>query len=102
VKNEDVCSEVVKIMKIVGLSEEQIDIVRNDIRFIEVIDQPSIVQRTVVTMIMHNLFMNSESVVPSKIRLALTIGNTVESWLEDMRLVVIPYLSVNKDYFFKV
>lgn len=96
-----VCDEIVKIMKVVGLEEACIDKVKNDLRFIEVIDQPNIVQRTAITMIIHNLFMNSDSIVPSKIRLALNIGNTVEAWLEDMRLVVIPYLAVNKAYFFK-
>ncbi|QXN70410.1 hypothetical protein AGENTSMITH_4 [Bacillus phage vB_BspM_AgentSmith] len=89
-------------MRRMGFKEESIQKVTGNGNFAMAYDKAMNVQRTYLTMLFHGLFMNStkESAVPKQIRMALNIANGSEGWLDDVKLVILPFLKENEEYFF--
>ena len=98
----NVCEEILRDMRNLEFNESSIELIKRDPRFIEAYSKENVLQKTMLTMVFYNVLMNGNSVVPSQIRLGLNIATSVEGWLEDMKLVVLPFLKVNEDVFFKI
>lgn len=98
----NLCSIVVEEMRRMGFQELSVSKVTNDSNFNMAYDKNMNVQRTYLTMLFHSIFINSskESAVPKQIRMALNIANGSEAWLDDIKLVILPFLKENEEYFF--
>lgn len=98
----NLCSIVVDEMRRMGFKEESIQKVTGNSNFAMAYDKVMNVQRTYLTMLFHGLFMGSTkgSAVPKQIRVALNIANGSEAWLDDIKLVILPFLKENEEYFF--
>jgi hypothetical protein len=44
--------------------------------------------------------MRGEGIAPNQIRLALTSGNDYIDWLQDIKIVILPFLKENEEKFF--
>lgn len=95
--NINLCQEVINEFKRLGLSENKIDIIKNNPIFIEAYDKHYTLQRTMLTTLLFKILLSASFNVPSDIRLALNIGNDVNSWLDDIKLVVIPFIIENNE-----
>lgn len=99
----DLCSEIVKEMTKLEFSQRAVDVVKNDVRFIQAIPEPTPVQKTLITMTFYGILMKSTlSSPPLQVRLALNAGTTSESWLDDIKLVILPWLKINEERYFPV
>ena len=56
-------------------------------------------QKTYLTLALSRVLTGGEFVVPSQIRLGLNMANTVEHWLQDVKLIVIPFMKANEGSF---
>jgi len=96
----NLCDEIIKEMRNLQFNESNIDLLKNSPRFIDAYDKEHVLQKTMLTMIFHNLLLNGKTIVPSNIRLSLNIATSVFGWLEDIKLVILPFLRLNEDKFF--
>lgn len=62
--------------------------------------EPDFVQRTMLTMMLNRIFTLGPYVVPSDIRLALSMATDCLGWTEDLKLVILPFLKANEESFF--
>lgn len=56
-------------------------------------------QKTYLTLALSRVLTGGEFVVPQQIRLGLNMANTVEHWLQDVKLIVIPFMKANEGSF---
>lgn len=78
-----------------GFTPEQIHAAKSASNFRRAVGQPEVVQRTYLTLMLNDWLLRSKTTVPSDVRLSLTMAPDVRSWMDDIRLVVIPYLKAN-------
>ena len=98
----DLCNEIVKEMTKLEFNPISIEVVTNNDRFKDALNKHSILQKTQITMCLYNILMSSGINIPYQIRLGLNIAPTVESWLDDIKIVILPFLKINEDLFFPV
>lgn len=98
----DLCIEILNAMTRLEFKEDSIDMIERHQNFVEATTSNPYVQRTQLTMAFFDVMMNgkSEEPVPSKIRMALNYSPNVEGWLDDMKLVILPFLKRNEENFF--
>lgn len=96
----NLCDELVKEMRKLQFNEASIEVIKSDGKFIEAYDKQPIIQKTILTMLLYNVLMNSNTIVPSQIRIALNASNDVIGWLDDIKLVILGFLKVNEETFF--
>lgn len=56
-------------------------------------------QKVYLTLALSRVLTGGEFVVPSQIRLGLNMAGTVEHWLQDVKLIVIPFMKANEASF---
>ena len=97
----DLCSEIVNEMNKLEFNRVAIDTITSDIRFIQALPESEHMQKTLLTMVFFNVLMKSSVIVPPvRVRLALNSGTTSFSWLEDIKLVILPWLKFNEETYF--
>lgn len=96
----NLCEDIVRQMKSLEFKNDSISVITNDARFVEAYNKDSNLQKTILTMLFYNVLMSGPFNVPSQIRIALNIATSVEGWLEDIKLVILPWLKVNEETFF--
>lgn len=100
VQELNLCEELIKEMVKLEFSEESITYVRSQSGYAEAWNKEERIQKSMLIMTLYGILVQSESVVPSQIRLALNIANDVIAWLDDIRLVILPFMKANEDKFF--
>lgn len=98
----NMCNELVKVIDTLNFSEKSKSAIINSQKWIEAYDKETSVQRTMLIMLFYNILMNgrTKDVVPSRIRLSLNVSTDMRGWLDDMSIVILPYLKLNEEYFF--
>ena len=96
----NLCNELTKYMSDLNYSESQIALVTNHPRFIQAVDKPSPVQRSILTTLFYNILISTNSVVPSEVRYALNCGTDLVSWLDDYKTTILPFIKQNETHFF--
>jgi hypothetical protein len=98
--NLNLCDEILNEMVKLQFNTSSIEYIRNNSRVIECNNGNAAFQRTVLITVFYNIFMEGKETVPSQIRISLNISNNPEGWLDDMKLVILPFLKINEDKFF--
>lgn len=97
----NLCKSIIAEMVALGFKQASITYVTSSKLFIGAKEESDVKQRSMLTLALYNVLINSDEIVPSRIRLALNMAGDVTSWLDDIRLVILPFLRVNEDKFFK-
>lgn len=98
--NLNLCKEIIDVMKVMEFKESSILKIKNDIKFIDAYAKDNSSQKAMLTMIFYNIFMYGNTIVPSQIRVALNIATDITGWLDDIKLVILPFLKENEELFF--
>lgn len=98
----NLCSIVIEEMRKMGFQDKSVNRINGDHGFVMAFDKEMTVQRTYLTMLFHRVFMESKlnSAVPRNVRIALNIAVGSEGWLDDVKLVILPFLKENESTFF--
>ena len=96
----DLCYELEKTMRSLQFKEEHIQFLKSNQHFVNSVQKPPYVQRTMLTMALSNLFLTGQKPTPVEIRVHLNIATDYKSWLKDIQLVVLPFLKYNEDSYF--
>lgn len=96
------CSGVVAEMERLEFRVSSVNAVKAQPQFSEAFDKNEQLQRTMLTMLFYNLLISGQTPAPAHIRLALNVATDVNGWWDDMRLVILPFLKQNEDFFFPV
>lgn len=98
----NLCVEIGKTMEQLQFHEHSVVQVKSHPMYLQAFGQQPTVQRTFLTMMLHGILLKPQEITPSQIRLALNIATDVRAWLDDIRLVVLPFLKENEEKFFGV
>lgn len=93
----NVCEELVNEMKKLGCSENTINSIKNNDIFKEAYDKHYGLQRVMITTLLFKILMSGDFKVPANIRLLLNSANDTISWLDDIKLAIIPFIKENED-----
>jgi len=96
----DLCDELKKELINLNFEESVVSSILNSNKFIEAIGKPSNMQRAILTNLFYTILVNSPVMVPSKIRIALNASTDSIGWLDDYKLVILPFIRHNVGYFF--
>ena len=91
----NLCNEVVKELIKIGVNETFINNFKTTELFISAYDKSPHVQKTILTMLFYKLIMYSNLKVDKNIRIALADKTEINSWLDDVKLVLIPFIRFN-------
>lgn len=96
----DLTEEIIGLMNKLQFKYNSIKIVTSDVNFINSLHKAPDEQRVHLVLLINSLFLKANEVVPSKVRLGLTIASDTNSWLADMYTVIFPFLKANEEIFF--
>lgn len=97
----DLTQEITKEMQKLQFSEKSIAVIHNHKFYSLAQSQDLQQQRLTLAMLFYELLTEPDVPAPSQIRLALNIAVNPVAWIDDMRLVVLPFLKNNEDKFFE-
>ena len=100
VVNLNLCTELVKEMERLNFSEASIAQIKSNPHYVEAFNKPDMVQRSMLTMTLYGILLGRNIPAPAHIRLALNTSKDVVGWLDDMKLVILPFLKENEEAFF--
>lgn len=98
--NINFCQITIDEMTRLKFKESSIDRIKNNKYFISAYNKNYLLQRTVLSTIFFRILMYANVKVPVQIRLALNIASDSMEWLDDLKLVILPFLKENEDIFF--
>lgn len=93
--NLNLCTEIVVAMRLINIDERIINSLSNTMQFIHAMDKQPTMQRVLITSSIYRLLISIPN-VPSEIRLSLNIAPTVYGWMDDMKLVILPFIKANE------
>jgi len=97
----DLCKEILKEMTKLEFKESSIRQIQYSSYFIEAVNKEAPMQRALITTVFFRLMVDrGDKYIPKEIKLGLNMANDVLGWLEDMKLVVLPFLKLNEERFF--
>jgi len=99
--NINLCTIIISEMERLQFNPNSVHAIKSSQHYIDAYDKNNQLQRTMLTMLFYGILVDSEHIVPSQIRLALNIATDVNGWLDDIRIVILPFLKENEDKFFK-
>ena len=98
--NLNLCQEVLTEAKKLEIKESGIQAIQNNKIFIDAYNHHYGLQRTMLTTLLFKILMSASFDVPPQIRIALNSAGDTLSWLDDIKLVILPFIKVNEDAFF--
>lgn len=96
----NLCQILIDEMKKLQFDQLSIAMIEDDLSFQTAQKEPDFVQRTMLTMMLNRVFTLGPYIVPSEIRLSLSMPTDCLGWSEDLKLVILPFLKANEDSFF--
>lgn len=92
-------TEIMKSMTEYKYSEENIEEFREASNVSKYFSSDPTLQRCVLTNYFYNVLTTSDAIVPSRVRIALNSATSNIAWLEDIKLVILPFIKENIDKF---
>lgn len=96
----NLCSILTQEMKSLQFKDSSIAQLQANESFKVAQNEPDFVQRTMLTMVLNRIFTLGPYIVPSEIRLSLSMPTDCLGWSEDLKLVILPFLKANEESFF--
>ncbi|WP_396190452.1 hypothetical protein [Flavobacterium sp.] len=100
VEQIDLCNELLAEMRKLEFKPTAFTAVELNKFFIQAKGLPNHMQRSYLILALNQIFTSGPTVVPWEIRLGLNIAHDQQSWLTDLKLVLLPFLKMNQDQFF--
>lgn len=89
-------------MRKLEFSEASIAAISNTTYFKDAVGKQPQFQRTLLSYVINEIFVNGPYIVPNNIRLSLCMpGDSIE-WVTELKLVLLPFLKSNESSFFHV
>lgn len=99
-ENVNLCEEVLKEAQKLGIKQLGIETIKSNPTFVQAYDKNSGFQRSMLTTMMFRLLMSSTFQPPAQIRIALNSAIDNSSWLDDIKIVILPFVKANEDSYF--
>lgn len=96
----NLCQILIEEMEKLQFEKLSVAMLLDDASFQTAQKEPDFVQRTMLTMLLNRIFTLGPYIVPSEIRLALSMATDCLGWTEDLKLVILPFLKANEASFF--
>ncbi|EKD89637.1 MAG: hypothetical protein ACD_33C00023G0008 [uncultured bacterium] len=97
--NIDLIKEMNEELTRLEMSQVIINYIKSDKLYTDAYGKDYRIQKTLLTMLFYKVIMYSSIVVGKNIRLALNEANDVISWLDDIKLVILPFIKANETKF---
>lgn len=95
-----VCQAFVGIMLALNYKQESMSAIVNDRLFKAVLNDHPVKQRANLIVLLQRLFLSQEAQPPRNVTGCLAIAHDPAEWLNDMRLIVLPYIKANEETYF--
>ncbi len=99
-ENLNLCEEVIKEAQRLCLKQSGIDNIKTNPTFIEAYDKNIGFQRSMLTTMLFKILVSANFQPPAQIRIALNSANDSNSWLDDIKIVILPFIVQNQDAYF--
>lgn len=96
----NLCSIVEQEMRKLEFKDSSVKIIKANSLYLQAYDKKDALQVTMLTMMFYSILNHNTIIAPRNIRLALNISNGVSGWVDDLKLVILPFLKENESLFF--
>jgi len=96
----NLCDEILKEMVNLEFNTTAILKVKDEIHKKNAESVAPNIQKVLLTIIFFKILVNGKHIPPSEIRLALNSGESYVDWLQDFKLIILPFLKENENKFF--
>jgi hypothetical protein len=93
----DLCEELNKQLQQLEFKPENIQRIQQMVHYQTAVGQVPLNQKTYLTLALSNVLLEGPAVVPSEIRLGLNMAVDVNDWLDDIKIIVLPFIKANED-----
>lgn len=99
-ENLNLCEEVLKEAQRLCLKQTGLNAIQSNPTFIEAFDKNIGFQRSMLTTMLFKILVSANFQPPAQIRIALNSANDTNSWLDDIKIVILPFIKANEDNYF--
>ena len=96
----NLCDEILSEARKLQLKDSGILSIQQNSMFIDAYDKHINFQRTILTTLLFKILMSASFQPPAPIRMALNSANDNLSWLDDVKITIIPFIVANQDSYF--
>lgn len=96
----NLCQSLLDEMSKLEFKPSALATIQNNHYFTRAFNEQAHVQRPFLVLLINSIFIQGPEVVPSNIRVALNMAHDHMGWLNDLKLVLLPFLKANQDNFF--
>ena len=98
--NVNLCNEVIKEAQRLGLKQSGLESIQTNQIFVDAYDKNMAMQRAALTTMFFRILLNATFQAPPQVRIALNSANDHISWLDDIKIVILPFIVENQDAYF--
>ena len=98
--NVNLCEEIIKEAQRLGLKQSALQSIQTNQTFIDAYDKHMAFQRAALTTLLFRVLISGNFQPPAQIRIALNSANDNNSWLDDVKIVILPFIKANEDNYF--
>ena len=98
--NVNLCEEILKEAQRLGLKQSGLETIQTNQTFIDAYNQGMAFQRAAMTTLLFRILLSGSFQPPAQIRIALNSASDSNSWLDDIKIVILPFIVANQDSFF--
>ena len=98
--NVNLCEEILKEAQRLGLKQSGLEAIQTNQTFIDAYDKHMAFQRAALTTLLFWVLLSGSFQPPAQIRIALNSANDHISWLDDIKITIIPFIIQNQDAYF--
>lgn len=99
-ENLNLCEEVLKEAQRLCIKQAGLESIKTNQTFIDAYDKNIGFQRSMLTTMLFKILVSGSFQPPAQIRIALNSANDSNSWLDDVKIVILPFIVANQDSFF--
>jgi hypothetical protein len=100
--NLNLVEEIVKEMQKLEFNPSSIEYFKNSEVYRFYYDQVENVQRVALSLYFYRMLVYSDVKLPNEVRMAINSSQDALQWLDDFRLVILPYLKIYEKEFFPI
>lgn len=101
-ENINLVEEIIKEMQKLEFSPSSIEYFKKSEVYMYYYDQVESVQRVALSLYFYRMLIYSNIKLPNEVRMAINSSQDALQWLDDFRLVILPYLKIYEKEFFPI